>query len=155
MPPSEPPADDDELVTIGTAARMAGVTGGTVRRWCTNGWLPYERIGPKRDRFIRRRDVVLFLIVGKHNPPKVCELRQMVDAWDKRLAELLPWKPEAADTAERISELLVALRGPGGTAFLGGLISRLLELVSELESALERPDDHKDLGSAGQEEHVG
>jgi len=53
-------SDDDEerLVTVGNAAAMLHVHPNTIRNWADWGYIPSVRIGPRRDRRFKYRDVV-------------------------------------------------------------------------------------------------
>lgn len=47
----------EELVSVSEAAAYLAVHVNTVRRWTRDGFLPCFRVGPRRDRRIRRSDL--------------------------------------------------------------------------------------------------
>ena len=53
--------DNEVLLTTSKVARMLGVHSNTVRRWANEGLLPVYRIGPRRDRRVRKSDIDKFL----------------------------------------------------------------------------------------------
>ena len=58
-----------KMMTVGEVARLLNVHTNTVRRWSERGILKTYRVGPRRDRKFRRRDVaVLYLerAIKKH-----------------------------------------------------------------------------------------
>ena len=132
---------DDVFLGVGAAARLAGVSVDTVRRWCANGRLPYRQGGPNNHRRILRSDLVA-LLAGEGTEPAVRggggrrRLPQVVEGWTRDVEELLPWVPGPADSEDRMTRLLVALRGYSTEGGRGGLIGRLWELVDDVEAAL-------------------
>lgn len=54
-------SEDSDLLTTGMAARILNVHQNTILRWTNLGMLPCYRIGPRRDRRIRRNDVMRLL----------------------------------------------------------------------------------------------
>ena len=64
----------------------------------------------------------------------------------------MPWVPGPADSEDRMTRLLVALRGYSTEGGRGGLIGRLSELVEDVEAALaagSRMTDGVDLADDG------
>lgn len=59
----------EEFVSVGKAARMVGVTAGTIRSWANTGRLPVTRVGPRGDRRVRVVD--LETLCGVAAPVKV------------------------------------------------------------------------------------
>ena len=51
----------DALLTTSEVARLLHVHTNTARRWSNRGVLPSCRIGPRRDRRFRRKDVLALL----------------------------------------------------------------------------------------------
>ena len=52
----------DSLLTAGEAANLLHVHINTVRGWSNLGVLPSFRIGPRKDRRFRKRDLMIFLL---------------------------------------------------------------------------------------------
>lgn len=50
-----------QLLAVGEVAHLLGVHINTVRNWGDRGILPMYRVGPRRDRRFRRKDIILFL----------------------------------------------------------------------------------------------
>jgi len=53
--------DNEVLLTTSKVAGMLGVHSNTVRRWTNEGLLPVYRIGPRRDRRVKKSDIDKFL----------------------------------------------------------------------------------------------
>jgi excisionase family DNA binding protein len=54
--------ETDSLLTAGEAANLLHVHINTVRGWSNLGVLPSFRIGPRKDRRFRKRDLMTFLL---------------------------------------------------------------------------------------------
>ena len=54
--------ETDSLLTAGEAANLLHVHINTVRGWSNLGVLPSFRIGPRKDRRFRKRDLMIFLL---------------------------------------------------------------------------------------------
>ncbi|OIP26455.1 MAG: DNA-binding protein [Chloroflexi bacterium CG_4_9_14_3_um_filter_45_9] len=52
---------DSEMLSTAEVARLLRVHTNTVRRWANKGLLSAYRLGPRRDRRFKRRDVDSFL----------------------------------------------------------------------------------------------
>ena len=52
---------NSDLLRIGKAAKLIGVSGTTLRRWADEGRLKAYRIGVRRERRFRREDVLALL----------------------------------------------------------------------------------------------
>jgi excisionase family DNA binding protein len=136
---------NDVFLSVGAASRLAGVSVDTIRRWCANGRLAYRQGGPNNHRRIRRSDL-LQLISGQATEPPVRarggrrRLPELLDDWDDELDALLPWRLGVTDTPDRITRMLVTLRGYS-TGTSGGLIARLQELVADMEAAVGEFDE--------------
>ena len=74
----------DELLTIGDAAKLAGVHRNTLRAWCASGRLASVRINVRGERRIRRTDLERLLVV---DPPRVSPPAALgaIPALDRRL----------------------------------------------------------------------
>ena len=134
---------NDVFLSVGAAARVAGVSVDTIRRWCSQGRLPYNQGGPNNHRRIRRSELIALLSGGAPSPPRGAgrrRLRQMIDAWTEELDEVLPWRPGPLDDADRVARVLIALHGYSADAGRGGLIGRLLDLVDDVENAIQSLD---------------
>lgn len=59
----------DVFVSVGQAARMVGVTAGTIRSWANTGRLPVTRVGPRKDRRVRVSDLETLCGVPAPVPP--------------------------------------------------------------------------------------
>jgi excisionase family DNA binding protein len=142
---------NDVFLSVGAASRLAGVSVDTIRRWCANGRLPYRQGGPNNHRRIRRSDL-LQLLSGQATEPPVRarggrrRLPELLDEWNEELDALLPWRPGVTDTADRITRMLVTLRGYS-TGSSGGLIAKLQELVADMAAAVGELDGRPKHGS--------
>ena len=82
------------------------------------------------------------LLTGEGTEPAVRggggrrRLPQVVEGWTRDVEDLLPWVPGPADSEDRMTRLLVALRGYSTEGGRGGLMGRLSELVEAVEAAL-------------------
>lgn len=134
---------NDVFLSVGAAARLAGVSVDTIRRWCSHGRLPYNQGGPNNHRRIRRSDLLTLLsgeapLAPRGSPRR--RLPQMIESWAEELDELLPWRPGPLDDPQRITRTLVALRGYSTDAGQGGLIGRLLKLADDMQAAIRSLD---------------
>jgi excisionase family DNA binding protein len=135
---------NDTFLSVGAAARLAGVSVDTIRRWCSQGRLPYNQGGPNNHRRVMRGDLLALLSGEAPSAPRGTARRhlpQMIEAWVGELHELLPWRPGPLDDADRIARMLVTLHGYSVEAGRGGLMGSLLELEEDMKSALRRFDE--------------
>jgi hypothetical protein len=63
-------------------------------------------------------------------------LPELLEEWSEELDDLLPWTAGSLDTEQRITRLLVIVRGFSADGGRGGLIGKLNELVEDLQVAL-------------------
>lgn len=140
---------NDVFLSVGAAAHLAGVSVDTIRR-CTNGRLPYRQGGPNNHRRILRSDL-LVLLSGEASEPQLRgrggrrRLPELLEEWSEELDELLPWTAGPLDTEQRITRLVVTVRGFSSDGGRGGLIGKLSELAGDLQAALS-VDDPEGMG---------
>lgn len=136
---------NDVFLSVGAAAHLAGVSADTIRRWCTNGRLPYRQGGPNNHRRILRSDL-LVLLSGEATEPPIRgrggrrRLPELLEEWSEELDDLLPWAAGPLDTEQRLTKLVVIVRGFSSDGGRGGLIGKLSELVGDLQLALSAYD---------------
>ena len=59
--PKKPAIQADIMLTTNDVARLLGIHTNTVRQWSDKGIIRVYRIGPRRDRRFKRKDIVRFL----------------------------------------------------------------------------------------------
>ena len=126
-------------MTITEAARAAGVTPDTIRRWCDSGKLPAIRTGGNHRR-IDEQGLYAMLSDGPTAAlslsPATKDLAAVIDNWRDQVESLRPFVERPADTYDSIDDALRALRGPLA-ARRGGLLGALEGLIRELEEVLD------------------
>ena len=135
---------NEVFLSVGFAARIAGVSVDTIRRWCSQGRLPYRQGGPNNHRRIKRSDLMSLLSGEAPRVPRGSARRrlpQMLQAWDEELDEVLPWRPGPLDDADRLARTLVSLRGYSTDGGRGGLIGRLIDLADAMQDTLRALDE--------------
>ncbi len=141
-----------ERLTVGEAARFAGVDVKTIRRWCDTGKLPVTRPDTSTHRRIARSDLLRILngpvtpqqpegganlgAAGRRGRGGVTLLDTLTEVYE-RLDDFLPARPEAM-SADELDKLQRVLGGPystdnGTSGLLGELRLLMRDLTSESE----------------------
>jgi len=126
------------LVNVTEAARVAGVSPDTIRRWCDAGRLPSLRTSGGH----RRIDVELVEKLLADGPTTSVNLTRdtrdlaaVFEAWRYQVQDIRPFLERPFDTPGDLDSALKALRGRS-ERIVGGLLGELEGLVRELEEAL-------------------
>ena len=126
-------------LTITEAARVAGVTPDTIRRWCDQGKLPAIRTGGGHRR-VDEQGLYTMLSDGPTAAlslsPTTKDIAAVIDNWRDQVESLRPFVERPGDNFDSVEDALRALRGPV-ISRRGGLLGALDGLVREFEEVLD------------------
>lgn len=122
-------------LSVAEAAREAGVSGDTIRRWCDDGRVPSSRTagGHRRvsaeglGRLLREGSAPALSLTRETR-----DLAAVLDGWSDQVERLIPWIERPFDSPEALERAVVALVGVRGN---GGLVHSLTRLAEELTEA--------------------
>ncbi len=116
-----------EKVAVREAARVAGVDGDTIRRWCDSGRLVHTRTAGNQRR-IDLDDLEALVRPGEPRTAAADPLNHL-GTWAAMAAQWTSWTPGATASEERLRRVEAELRA---------LIRNLNALLTEVEDEIDR-----------------
>ena len=138
-----------EWLSVTEAARAAGVSPDTVRRWCDAGRLTslrtaggHRRISTEALSSMLTDGPSTYVTLDRHTR----DLASVFAAWRDQVSELRPFEARSFDDPTGLRSALVELEGPIGTSGLLDELSGLCEEIRQALDAIKRPSNLRALG---------